>query len=188
ERQVMRLVPGELKWPLHDTGIAIVKLVIAMRDWITGRHRRASAARRPAPHEAQVAADRALVRREDLLLLTGLGCDFWDDELWRLKQATGATIVHIVHDVIPYLLPEYCAPHMPQFFLRYMRNALQASDAMLAVSHSTRRDLQRFCLETGAPERPMDVVRHGCDIVSTGGAVRPELAALSGTRFLLYVS
>jgi glycosyltransferase involved in cell wall biosynthesis len=185
---VLRLVAPELKSPLRDFGVAGVSLLVAIRDWITGRQRRARAARRPPPLEAQVAADRALFRREDLLLLTGLGCDFWDDELCRVKQATGTTIVHIVHDVIPYLMPEYCAPKMPHFFLRYMRNALQASDAMLAVSHSTRRDLQRFCLETGAPERPIDVVRHGCDIASPGGEVRPELAALSGSRFLLYVS
>lgn len=91
------------------------------------------------------------------------------------------TQVTVVHDVLPLLFPrEY--PRQQYYFRHYVPRVLGASDAVIAISESTRRDVLRFY---GVPERNLHVVFAGYD--EHRFAPAPERLVDAAAPYALYV-
>lgn len=73
-----------------------------------------------------------------------------------VARTPGAVRVITVHDMIPALMPDL---PQAQTQAHRMRQAVQAADAVICVSHSTKSDLMRLWGES--VEVPIIVVRHG---------------------------
>lgn len=84
-----------------------------------------------------------------------------------------------VHDMIHELFPENFDP--ADVYTAYKRRCIEKADHLIAISQTTKRDLQHFF---NIPDHKITVVYHGIDLST------PELATLPPTipqHFILYV-
>jgi glycosyltransferase involved in cell wall biosynthesis len=94
--------------------------------------------------------------------------------LTKLKKP----FVLTVHDMIHELFPEYFSPH--DHFVPFKRTTITRADHIIAISESTKRDLQHIF---NIPEEKISVVYHG---YQEGGEVQPDFIP-PFKDYLLYV-
>jgi glycosyltransferase involved in cell wall biosynthesis len=73
----------------------------------------------------------------------------------------GFRSVHLVYDMIPVRFPQLFARDFPPKVCRWLRETLPACDLVLAISHSTRRDVLQYCARHHLPAPPVEVIRLG---------------------------
>ncbi|MBQ1252186.1 MAG: glycosyltransferase family 4 protein [Firmicutes bacterium] len=71
-----------------------------------------------------------------------------------MKGGARKTVVTI-HDMIPYVLPQYCGTPYREMFLEETRNAAEQADMVITVSQNSKRDILRF---TNVPEEKIRVI------------------------------
>ena len=99
---------------------------------------------------------------DDLLILWGE----WSDELYRQAvidvHDVGASISHVVYDMLPIAMPQYSG-HSTDSMNRYYRDVLPLSRLVLSISESTKRDLITWLKQEKLPIPPIKTFRLGDD-------------------------
>ena len=110
---------------------------------------------------------RALIAEGDTILI--LSGDWSDGAFMSLmeeyKTRRNARIIQVIYDMLPYVHSSYFIAGMPEQFSNYMLKALSISEKALAISQSTKRDIEKFMKDMGLAKIPVDVFRLGDDFV-----------------------
>lgn len=128
-------------------------------------------------------------RDNDVLVSAGLQWDIdFLSAVYNKKLSHRIKLVQVVYDIIPILMPEYCAPGMDVLFPKFIMDTAWTADAVYAISQSTELDFVNYVssLKVGKCP-PVRRIRLGCDIPSTNRPVI-EINELQPREFVLYVS
>jgi glycosyltransferase involved in cell wall biosynthesis len=103
--------------------------------------------------------------KNDTVLILGKPWDTMSfiDILRDKKLSSNFKLVHLIYDMVPSFLPHVFGQPLPRDYTRYMFEAISLSDQLIAISQSTKRDVERFCKEELLPVPPIDVVKLGDD-------------------------
>jgi len=100
------------------------------------------------------------------------------------KVLTGQTIVQVLYDLVPVLLPDTVAAGFPARFASYLGEVLAVSDGLIAISARTRADALAFAADHGIAAPSIETVRLG----DTVRVATPEpVAELAARPFMLVV-
>lgn len=88
-----------------------------------------------------------------------------------LKVEEKVRVVSLVHDLVPFFMPELYWPGFPESYRKCITELVGSSDVVLVYSENTRRDLYKWIPE--ADDRPVFRLHLGAEL-SGGGAERPE--------------
>lgn len=109
-----------------------------------------------------------------------------------LKRSYQAAFVMLFHDLIPIYARETCDQGTAVVFKRFIDQVIPVIDQALCVSHSTARDLGRYCREMGYTLPPTVVTQLGTSFdeffpreIDSLTAVTPERDT---TSFVLFVA
>jgi glycosyltransferase involved in cell wall biosynthesis len=121
-----------------------------------------------------------------------MGLD-WDQKnleyLYQLKQDCELRVVLFCYDIIPVRLPHLCAGDVAPGFAKYFTNAAWCADKILCISDWSRRDLEQFLREVGAPIPDLSVVHLGSEVPQGPGQLpSAEIADILQRRYVLFVS
>lgn len=126
--------------------------------------------------------NRLSARDEPIVFTPGdvliLGDEAWNYPAWTaaaMAGREGASVVLIVHDLIPLRQPQYCAPLFSAVFGRWLPRMLACSDAVVCNSRSTEQDLRSWCSAHGVRVPPTGHFRLGSDLPRSDGRIREEL-------------
>ena len=125
----------------------------------------------------------------DILVTVGLD---WDHEYSRqfhvMAKLHRLRLVTCCYDMIPMLFPQYCVPEVGKKFADYFIEMTWAAEAVLCISEQTQRDYASVCADLCAPQRRTLLIRLGDSLPTAGSSIGPEVAAIVGTPFILFVS
>lgn len=108
------------------------------------------------------------------------------ENLVTVKKTVGFSLTYLVHDIVPIVRPNYVGDWDTEHFLAYYQQLLPNVDKVLAVSQSTKKDLEAFCTNKKIKIPHIVVVREGDDFKKVDSPQRPsELGAIK--RFILCV-
>lgn len=101
----------------------------------------------------------------DIVLTAAPNWDFPDNQR-NLNQyrKRKASVVSVLYDVIPWKLPHSYGPGFPDIYNAWLRSMVASSDAIVAISDNSLRDLKAFCHVEGIDVPPTGVFRLGDDI------------------------
>lgn len=121
------------------------------------------------------------LRKDDTLFI--LSGD-WSDGTFAglvagIKKQVSCKVVQIVYDMLPAFYPSYFVPGMPEQFSTYMKRMFSVADGILAISESTKRDVQKFMKQHKQSEVPVEVFRLGDDFVKQD-PVKPDVSVKKG--------
>jgi glycosyltransferase involved in cell wall biosynthesis len=110
--------------------------------------------------------------------VVGLG-DFWChveqvEGLVALKQRSGARLVHLIHDLVALVNPQWTHPHYGRQFVDQLRRLTPHVDHWLATSGHVAGQVTQHLQQAGAPPRPVDTIPMGWPRIAAGPA---DLAA-----------
>ncbi|MBK5238768.1 MAG: glycosyltransferase family 4 protein [Actinomycetales bacterium] len=99
--------------------------------------------------------------------------------LSALRKEVGFRFISTVFDLIPIYAPHFFGAGFGNHFARYLMNTVEASDALLSISQSTTRDLEKFMGELRIPPVPVINFRLGDNPLDVIGlqSPRPEIRA-----------
>src|SRR3546814_20511543 len=105
----------------------------------------------------------------------------------------GICYIPFVHDLIPIVAAQYCAPGITEDFASWLIGAVRHADGFLVNSRATRHDLLRIAEQLGCTiaEDKIEVVPLDADFgrsASPGPAVDLSTWNLAGQRFALLVT
>jgi glycosyltransferase involved in cell wall biosynthesis len=126
---------------------------------------------------------------EGVLFTAGFNWDY-EGHTSAIREAKGQgyTIATLFYDAIPVLFPHYFGPGFSETYKAWLDYALRYSDILLAISESTKRDIERLFPEGNKGRPDISVIRLGDEInhkLSANDHVNPLLLDLD--RFLLSV-
>lgn len=104
---------------------------------------------------------------QDIILIFGAG---WHkeglmDKLGRVKfQNNEVVIISLIYDLIPIYFPQLFGPGMYENYSKYMVRVISLSNTLIGISKSTKRDIIKFCSETGLNIPEVKVIRLGENI------------------------
>jgi alpha-1,2-rhamnosyltransferase len=95
------------------------------------------------------------VKSDDVLILLDASWhqDFLD-QVEAQKKAKGIGIVSVVYDVIPLSHPQFCTDRLVSVFQHWLKWASQISDGFMAISETTRNQVQVYALRGDAENKP----------------------------------
>ncbi len=103
--------------------------------------------------------------KDDTLLIMGKPWDYpsFIETLRKDKLDDHFKIIQIVYDLIPIFFPHLFG--LPLFvpYVQHMFETAAISDGLLAISESSKRDMQKFCNDMLMPCPPIEVIRLGDD-------------------------
>ena len=134
------------------------------------------------------AGERVRFGATDVVLVLG---NFWArpallEQLRALKEQADFRLALMLYDLIPIYGPQLFPTQIREQYTKAMLEAVAAADLLFAISDNTRRDMQRFCLASGAETPPIEVVRLADDLPAVTSIRRPR-ATLGDTPFVLCV-
>lgn len=125
--------------------------------------------------------------------LVGLG-DFWCHEghvaaLIDLRRRSGATLVHLVHDLIAVMNPQWAHPHYGKLLVEQLDRLAPAVDHWLVTSSYVGGQLATYLDRRRLPSRPVDTISMGWPDAHSSGTDTDILArhGLEKERYLLHV-
>ena len=129
-------------------------------------------------------------RKGDVYLSMGADWNHGDlSYLYSLKHQIGFKVVLFCYDIIPIKLPHLAIDWVAERFVRYFCNLAWVADEILCISECSRRDLDGFLNEIGAPIPPMSVVKLGCQLPTMAEiTVSAEVQQVLDQRYVLFVS
>jgi len=121
-----------------------------------------------------------------------LGID-WDQKnlkyLFAQKRCVGFRVLLFCYDIIPVKFPHLCVVDVAAKFAEYLADLAWCADQVICISECSRRDLTQLLDELGAPIPKMEVVKLGCEILSSGfDEPVSDVSDLLGRRYILFVS
>jgi glycosyltransferase involved in cell wall biosynthesis len=109
------------------------------------------------------ATEAVMPQRGDCLLLLG--------EQWlfpasiptaqQLKQERGVKVVSLVHDLVPFFMPELYWDGFPEAYISCINSLVAVSDGILVYSENTRKDLLKYFPALAKGPRPVARMRLG---------------------------
>ena len=94
--------------------------------------------------------------------LLNLGTSWWLPNYFlalRNLADRDVRLYHFIHDVVPALHPEWCAPGLPAEFLPGLVNVQRHAAGVLLNSQATGRDLDSVIAALGLPQPPQQAIR-----------------------------
>ncbi|MHB8868316.1 MAG: glycosyltransferase [Thermoleophilia bacterium] len=153
--------------------------------WVLGRTRREVEQRRFMARIRISAPD--FLSGDDVLLL---GASWMSGRLLgslaSLKASERIRIYHLIYDLIPARLPHMFEPEFADAFTAHMTQVVKLFDGLMAISQSTKRDIEAFCMDLVVPVPPVDVFRLGDDLGTGTSPHRPD-CPVSERGFVLSV-
>lgn len=159
------------KWLMPEAGhLGIFKLAHNLYD---------SSIRRTLPLYSRAVQPNA----NDLILLPDA---YWTKrEVWKAAASAreaGATIVTVIYDLIPLTHPQYVGTKRMEGFRRYLHNAIEHSDMIVAISRTVQEELDAYIHEHRSLfKRVPQRVKHftlGAELNLVRGDVRQEVRVL----------
>jgi glycosyltransferase involved in cell wall biosynthesis len=127
-----------------------------------------------------------LHKNDTLLILSGDWSDTtFADLVAEIRTESQCNVIQIIYDMLPAIHPAYFVPGMPEQFSTYMQQILPNCDCVLAISESTKNDIETFMNAHALGKVPIHVFRLGDDFVKQT-AIRPDIEVEAG-RYLLCV-
>lgn len=125
---------------------------------------------------------------EDTVLILG---NSWErpkiiDSLWQAKIKSNFKLFQLVYDLIPIYQPQAFNLELFERYCKHIFEVASISDGLMAISESSKRDMQRLCDELHIKNPPIHVIRLGDDIPSTVHTERP-VAVRANDRYVLCV-
>ncbi len=151
-----------------------------------GRHflsklRRSTIDRGPVGPEAVFSAG-------DTVLIMGKAWDYPNlmPDLGVLRRSLHFKLVQVIYDLIPSLHPHLFGPGLFRQYTQHMFEVAANSDGLVAISKSSKRDMERFCKELRLPVPPIGIMRLGDDVMSA--APHPgSVGSLEAGEYILCV-
>ncbi len=130
------------------------------------------------------------LRRSDTVIVPGA---FWIgslNPLLKLRKRDRPTVFAVMYDMVPVIMPQFCAQVTVIDFEDEIKNAAKVVDEWLSISESTKRDLLEYSnlnkLRIKADK--IKVIRLGSDINTKGKSKSPFKATQKPKEFILFVS
>lgn len=141
---------------------------------------------------SSAAAEKLLVQhpfqKGDVVLI---GATFSDiafvEHLIELRARAGIKLAHIVHDIVPIVQPQVVHDWDTAHFKNYYGLLVRHADLLLAISESTKRDIQNFCKKLKVSAPPIALIRESDEVHKVAKATRPA-AVKADEKFMLTVS
>lgn len=104
-------------------------------------------------------------------VIVNLG-DFWSqrflaDALIALKKSSGATYIHLMHDLFPISHPQSIDPFFSEIWRAQFEKLASQVDHWMTNSEFVREDLQKVLLQRRLEIRPISVISMGADSLDT---------------------
>lgn len=121
-----------------------------------------------------------------LLIYDGL----WDKDeyIQAVKSAadTGIKLAHVVHDLVPIVVPHVCFEFVSQAFRNYFVKVAPKIDTLISISQNTENDFLRFFGKTVKSGIKRVIIRHGEDF-GTSEPKPPHSLNIARQKFVLCV-
>ena len=106
------------------------------------------------------------LRDNDTLIIPGAS---WSSSgllefLAKEKLKKNILIQHFVYDLIPVLYPQFFGPGFGKHFAAYTFKMVEIGDSFVAISKSTKKDLEEFISKMRFNNKTVDVIRLGDEI------------------------
>ncbi len=146
------------------------------------------------PHEVadSTGPGQVTLRRGDTLLMLDSSWERWSEfePVFREARVNRVPVITVVYDLLPLRLPHCFVPGAREWFENWLRDAIDASDAMLCISRSTAEDLQAYLAAAPVAGNPPKIGywHLGADFspgLSGGAPSKP--APMAGRPYLLMV-
>ncbi|CAN5371919.1 hypothetical protein BH10PAT3_BH10PAT3_1580 [soil metagenome] len=125
----------------------------------------------------------------DNVLLLGKPWDTMSfiETLRRQKVDTGFEVSHLVYDFTPTFLPHVFGKPLPANYTQYMFEACSLSETLIAISESTKRDIQKFCELELIPKPRVTTARLGDYVSLPSSDKNAAIKSLADTDFIVCV-
>jgi len=181
--------PTRLLQELRAIHIPYIALGASFTEWLWARH----TARRWLPRRPLVTLD----TNQGYNAIIGLG-DFWCheghvDSLISLKRRTGARLIHLIHDLVAVVHPQWTHPHYGQQFVSQLGRLAPHIDHWLATSNYVANQLAAYLKGLDLATTPIDTIPIGWphltqrpgDLVTDGATLQKY--GLQRNRYILHV-
>lgn len=173
-------VPATYRRIAKKLYLATVRVAPRKLTATAGRTYRALRQKSTVNQEQQV----SFMQDDVFLILSG----DWSDNLFAdwvksTRKASDIKVLQIVYDMLPYVQPAYFVEGMSKQFSDYMERMFNICDGLLAISKSTKRDIETFMQAKKIQNVPVEVFRLGDDFVKQK-PVRPNIEVESGDFIL----
>ena len=132
------------------------------------------------------------IQGDTILVMGGIWVGTFIDDLLTCKTRQGLIFAHFAFDMIPTLFPGYVVDWLPKAFGDYQEKVFGAAEGILAISESTKKDVELFISDRAITNSPrLTTVRIGetIDGVAESKPSRPSsLPELNSRDFILSVS
>jgi alpha-1,2-rhamnosyltransferase len=123
----------------------------------------------------------------------------WYLDMWKtidFHKRNGIRVVTVVYDLIPHSHPQFCTPALAQSFNKWITQAAQRSDAVIAISKTIASDFKRDLPKMTGSARHQPRISHfllGSELDGAqhaGNAIGPEILRFgqSSRPTYIYVS
>ena len=129
-------------------------------------------------------ASSPFTKNDVVLVLGGIWHGTFATDMAHEKTAKQFTFVHIVHDMIPVVCPQYVVEDLPKVFSDYKNTIFRIADGLIINSESSRRDAESFMTKYRI-KSPKQVVFRIAD-EAVGEHLKP-VKKLVGKEFILSV-
>jgi hypothetical protein len=87
--------------------------------------------------------------------------------LINAKLQKGFKVVQVIYDLIPVLMPYLFGEALLPEFTRYLFDVVTNSDGLVAISKSSKKDVEAFCDRLLVSKKPVGVIRLGDEFVKS---------------------
>lgn len=101
------------------------------------------------------------------------------------KKTTGFKLIILIYDLIPILMPHLFGEQLLEEFTHCLFDTVTNADGLVAISESTKRDVQKFMNDLLVPEIPVGTVRLG-DEFERPNFIKPNIY-IKSNHFILSV-
>lgn len=125
---------------------------------------------------------------QDTLLVMGKPWDHpsFIETVRREKPNKNYKVIQVVYDLIPVFFPHLFGLPLFKPYTKHMFETAALSDGLLAISKSSKRDMEKFCERLLIPTPPIEVIRLGDDFTKTKPK-KPPITSLEKGNFILCV-
>lgn len=106
--------------------------------------------------------------------------------LINLRNDRHFKLVQVIYDLIPILGPQFFGDALYPEFTRYMFDVVSNSDGLVAISKSSKRDVEAFAKQMRIPAVPVGTMRLGDEFTHPEDVQKPAVDVEPG-KFLLCV-
>lgn len=100
------------------------------------------------------------IEKGDVLVLLDSS---WHLNIWDAVDACrrrGAIVVVVLYDLIPHTHPQFCVPALAHSFNKWLRNAANRADAVIAISVTVALEFERTFSKLVGPKLPLPAISY----------------------------